>query len=126
MIPREVNVPESRIFKPWTFRPFGELYYDEAIQKALDGWFVDVGTMINDIDDERLESIAEDVYRDVILHTDRDTAHKLEVIVEPPVFPLCRRLFLTLRGTCDLPYRAGESTYRVVGIGKDGLEYERI
>lgn len=117
MIPREVNVPESQVFKPFRFRPFGELYYDEAVKKALDGRFVEIGTMINDIDDGRLESIAEDVYLDVVLHTGRDTAIKLEVVVEPPVFPLCRRLFLTRRGSC---------TYRLVGVGEDGFEYERV
>jgi len=116
MIPREVNVPESRIFR----------LVDDAIQKALDGWFVFIGFAANDVSDEALDSFTQKFCDIVVSHTDHDTALKLEVAVEPPVFSIGRRLFLTRRETCDLSYRAGESPYRIVGVGKDGLEYERV
>ena len=111
MIPREINVPESRIFKP-----VGDSYAD-AIQKALDGWFVYIGVAVNDISDEAIDSFIQDAYDTVVSRISRDIASDLEIVVDPPVFSIGRRLFLTRRGNC---------TYQLVGVGEDGLEYERV
>ena len=82
MTPREVNVPEPRIF-----RPVDDSYAD-AIQKALDGWFVYIGSAVNDIGDEALDSFTQDAYDTVVSRINRDIASDLEIVVEPSVFPL--------------------------------------
>ena len=111
MTPREVNVPESRIFR------LVDDSYADAIQKALDGWFVYIGVAANDVSDETLDSFTQDVYNTVISHINPDIASDLEIVVDPQVFPVGRRLFLTRKGNC---------AYRLVGVGEDGLEYERV
>lgn len=108
---REVHAPKTKIISP-----DGPDCYRDAIKKALDGWFVDMGAVIDDASDELIDRFATDTYNAIAPYMDLKSALVLELVIEPPVFPVYRRLFLTRRGNC---------TYRLVGIGKDGLEYER-
>ena len=109
---REVPVPRAKVVAP-----DGPRYYEDAIQKALDGWFVDVGAVIDDAGDEFIDQFATDTYNAIAPHMDLETALNLELVIDPPVYPACRHLFLT---------RKEDRNIRLSGIGPDGMEYEYV
>lgn len=111
MIPREVNVPGYRMFVPTDYS------YAEAVQKAIDGWFVLIGFVPENIEDESLYSFVQDAYDIIVYCINPEMASDLEIVVEPAASPAGKRLFLTRKGNC---------TYRLAGVGEDGLEYERV
>lgn len=109
---REAHVPKAKVISP-----DGPDYYKDAIKKALDGWFVDVGAVIDDASDEFVDRFAADTYNAIAPHMDLKSALVLELVIEPPVCPGCRHLFLARKDNGDA---------RLVGVGEDGLEYEYV